>query len=475
MNRGDVPGYEFEVPRGPRHASGPRHALDHDSMRHLQRVPAEEESRSSVRAASSGVLDVMRNKNWLVGLAAPILAAIAVGIAVVVIAGGGGGAGAAPSALAAGFPPARPAGAGFAGSRVILTAIGADAGTEVTAGGVNGGPALWDSSDGGTDWTRAVLQGPAALTRAGAGQLAEVAHGPAGWLAVGTTIAGTGGPLVASSPTGSTWTVTSGIAGSGAGYTATGVAAGPAAYVIVGRQSVGHSGTTAATAWYSPGLTGWRRATISQLGTVGGTAMMNGVTATSAGFVAVGTMGTGPAAWLSATGQAWRQVAVPAPANSARAALDYVAANGNDLVAAGTEFSAAGASYPFAEVSADAGTTWTQVQLPVPVTGPGTGTTVTALTAAGGGFTAVGTYVTRAGPEVVIWTLPPGAQGAAAAAWTAVSPQGVGLASGTTENAITALTADGATLTGVGFTAKLTSPDTAGAEEPTLWQSPIRY
>jgi hypothetical protein len=476
MNRGDVPGYEFEVPRGPRHASGPRHALDHDSMRHLQRAPAEDEPRSSVRAASSGVLDVMRNKNWLVGLAAPILAAIAVGIAVVVIAGGGGGTGAAPSALAAGFPPARPAGAGFAGSRVILTAIGADAGTEVAAGGVNGGPALWDSSDGGTDWTRAVLQGPAALTQAGAGQLAEVAHGTAGWLAVGTTIAGTGGPLVASSATGSTWTVTSGIAGSGAGYTATAVAAGPAAYVIVGRQSVGHAGATAATAWYSPGLTGWRRATVSQQETSGdGTAMMNGVTATSAGFVAVGTTGTDPAAWLSATGQAWRQVAVPAPANSARAALDYVAANGNDLVAAGTEFSASGASYPFAEVSADAGANWTQVQLPVPATGPGTGTTVTALTAAGGGFTAVGTYVTQAGPEVVIWTLPPGAQGTAAAAWTAVTPQGVGLASGTTENAITALTVDGATLTGVGFTAKLTSPDTAGAEAPTLWQSPIRY
>ena len=48
------------------------------------------------------------------------------------------------------------------------------------------------------------------------------------------------------------------------------------------------------------------------------------------------------------------------------------------------------------------------MQLPVPDIGPGTGTTVTALTAAGGGFTAAGTYVTQAGPEVVIWTLPPG-------------------------------------------------------------------
>jgi hypothetical protein len=199
------------------------------------------------------------------------------------------------------------------------------------------------------------------------------------------------------------------------------------------------------------------------------------VTATAAGFAAVGATGTSPAAWLSATGKTWRQVLVPAPADSVRAALDYVAANGRDVVAAGTEFSAEGASRPFAEVSADAGTTWTQVQLPVPDIGPGTGTTVTALTAAAGGFTAVGTYVTQAGPEVVIWTLPPGTPVTDGAAWTAVTPQGTGLASSTAENAITALTADGATLTGVGFTAALTAPGTPGAQQPTLWQSPIRY
>jgi hypothetical protein len=480
MNRGELPGYEFDVPRGQRHASGPRHAFGHDSLRHLQQAPSEQEPRSSVRAASSGVFDVMRKRNWLVGLAAPILAAVVVGIAVVVVTGGGGNGGAAPSALAAGFPPARLAGAGFAGtagtSRVILTAIGAAAATEVAAGGVNDGPALWVSSDGGTDWTRAVLHGPASLIGADSGQVAGVAHGTAGWLAVGTTHAGKGGPLVASSAGGSTWTVTGGIAGRGAGYTASAVAAGPAGYVIVGRQSAGDSGTTAATAWYSPGLTGWQRAAISEQGTSARDAQtMNAVTATAGGFAAVGATGTSPAAWLSATGQTWRQVPVPAPADSVRAALDYVAANGSDVVAAGTEFSMTGASRPFAEVSADAGTAWTQVQLPVPGIGPGTGTTVTALTAAGGGFTAVGTYVTQAGPEVVIWTLPPGTSVTDGTAWTAVTPQGTGLASGTAENAITALTTEGATLTGVGFTAALSAPGTPGAQQPTLWQSPIRY
>ena len=80
-----------------------------------------------------------------------------------------------------------------------------------------------------------------------------------------------------------------------------------------------------------------------------------------------------------------------------------------------------------------------------------------------------------AGPEVVVWTLPPGTPLTAGTGWTAMTPQGTGLASTTTENAITALTTDGATLTGVGFTARLTKLGTPGTSAPTLWQSPVRY
>src|ERR1700749_1448222 len=232
MNRGEGPGYEFEVPRGPRHAGGPRHSFGYDPLRQLQRVQPEEPPRSSVRQASSGVISVMRTRNWLMGLAIPILAAVAVGIAVVVVSGGGGSGASAPSALAAGFPPARLAGASFGGpagaSRVILSGVGAASATEVAAGGVNGGPALWSSADGGATWVRATLAGPASLTGAGRGQLAGVAHGPSGWLAVGTTVAGRGGPLVASSPDARTWTVTGGIAGDAV---AAGDPAGPGRYV----------------------------------------------------------------------------------------------------------------------------------------------------------------------------------------------------------------------------------------------------
>ena len=419
----------------------------------------------------------MRKRNWLLGLAVPILAAVVVGVAVVVVAGGGGsGSGVAPSALAAGFPPARLAGPVFTGpsatSRVILDAVGASAGTEVAAGAANGGPALWVSADGGSKWTRAALGGPASLSRPGSGQIAGVAHGRAGWVAAGTTLAAAGGPLVVSSPDARTWTATGGLAGQAAGSAVgAAVAAGPAGYVIVGHQSAGPGGATVAAAWYAPGLSGWRSAAVTGAAVTGpGQQMMSAVTATTGGFAAVGSAGTSAAAWLSADGRSWRQVSLAGPAGVARAALQYIAANGASLVAAGTGFTTSGASSPFAEVSADAGATWTTVQLPVPAIGPGTGTTVTALTAAAGGFTATGTYVTKAGPAVVVWTLPPGTSVTAGTGWTAVAPQGRGLASANTENAITALTADGATLTGVGFT--IGPPAASG---PTLWQSPIRY
>lgn len=487
MDRGDVPGYEFEAPRGPRHGGGPR-AAGYDSLRQVRYAPQHAPApRAPVRRAGSGVLDVMRNRNWLMGLAAPIMAAIAVGIAAVVVTGGGGNGAVAPSALAAGFPPARLAGAAFTGAagtaRVALTAIGTSAATEVAVGGANGGPALWVSTDGGTGWARAVLAGPAALTQVGSGELAGVAHGAAGWVAVGTTLARSGGPLVVSSPDARTWTAAGGIAGLAASASvATSVAAGPAGFVVVGHQATGRDGEAVAAAWYAPGLAGWRPAPVKQAaaasqGEQGGSGdqMMSAVTATARGFAAVGSAGSLPAAWLSSSGQSWQQVTVPFPGGAARAALDYVAANGSDVVAAGTEFTATGASVPFAEVSVNAGTTWTVVNLPVPGTGPGTGTTVTALTAAAGGFTAAGTYITGAGPEVVIWTLAPGTPVTAGTGWTAVTPQGTGLAGTDAENAITALTADGATLTGVGFTAALTASRVPGTQQPTLWQSPIRY
>jgi len=417
----------------------------------------------------------MRGRNLIWSLALPLLAAIAVGIAVVVVVGANNTISSAPAAISAGFPPARLAAADFGGAPgapVQLSAIAAAGATEVVAGSADGRAALWVSGDGGSTWQRAAVT-LAGDVRRGSGQLASVAHGRSGWLAVGNATAGQAAatPVVLTSTDGRTWTTTgaTGATGTfvGAGRIVTAaVAAGGAGYVIVGHASVG--ARTVAAAWYAPGRTGWRRVTDAQPGALAGPGnrVMSAVTATSRGFAAVGAVGARPAAWLSGTGRAWTLVPLPLPAGATSAALDYVAADGSAVAAAGTEVTATGQHLPFEAVSADAGATWTLGLLPLPA--GSTAASATALTTAGGGFTATGTYGLAGETDVVVWTL--AADAAAGTTWTAVAPQGTGLAS-RGRQAITALTATGATLTGVGFT---TATATAAATEPTIWQSPVR-
>jgi hypothetical protein len=152
--------------------------------------------------------------------------------------------------------------------------------------------------------------------------------------------------------------------------------------------------------------------------------------------------------------------------------LDYVAANGGVVAAVGTEVTAAGQRRPFAAVSTDAGADWTSAPLPLPAGGgSAAAASATALTAAGGGFTATGSYGLPGETDVVVWTLPAGSAGGTG--WTEAAPQGTGLA-GPGVQAITALTATGATLTGVGFTATSGPTSATTATEPTIWQSPVR-
>ncbi|HTX25551.1 MAG TPA: hypothetical protein VME19_00890 [Streptosporangiaceae bacterium] len=357
-------------------------------------------------------------------------------------------------------------------SELAVNAIAASGTMQVAAGSADGLPALWASADGGSTWTRTVGATPAVLNRTGEEQLTGVVHGPAGWLAVGgdATAATTQRPVVVGSATGTTWTALDGAAAfAGQGQAVTAAAAGPAGYVIVGHQLAG--GRTVAAAWDSAGLNGWQRAAIALPAM--GDSQLNAVTATGKGFVAVGSAGTAAAAWLSATGRTWSLVTLPQPVGAASTQLGFVAANGTTLAAAGTEVTAAGQRVPFAAVSANNGATWTLAQLPEPSAPPaGAGaataanTAVTALAAAGSGFTAAGTYGTPGSQDVVIWTL--AARAAAGTAWTAAAPAGMGLA-GPGTHAITALTGSGSTLTGIGYIA------TPAAEQPTIWQSPVRY
>ncbi len=344
---------------------------------------------------------------------------------------------------------------------IAVNAIAASNATQVAAGSADGFPALWVSTDGGSTWARAAGATPAVLTRPGDEQLTGIAHGTAGWLAVGGTATDTREhPVVVASAGGQTWTAMDRTAAfAGQGVVTSAVAAGPGGYVIVGRESAG--GRTIAAAWQSTGLTGWQRGTDGQPGALDGTgnSQLNAVTATAQGFVAVGSAGPRAAAWLSATGRAWSLVTLPLPDSAVSAELQFAAANGNTVAALGTEVTATGQRIPFAAVSADGGVVWAQTLLPVP------DATVTALAAAGGGFTATGTYGAPGSEDVVVWTLGPTA--APRTTWTAAMPDGMGLA-GTGTQAITALTATGSTLTGVGFTA------TPASEQPTIWQSPVR-
>ncbi|HEX4092078.1 MAG TPA: hypothetical protein VHZ33_25465 [Trebonia sp.] len=517
---GEVPGYEFDAPRAsgqPRREAGgqrrrqpwpqpppadptwPPPAADDPTWpppaagdqpwpqwpprqagewrRQLPPEPEPPASPGRPALLARDTLAAMRARNWLTSLAAPLLAAIAVGVAgVVVLGANNAGDSTAPSALAAGFPPARSAAADFGaggGVPVQVSAIAAAGATEVAVGSADRGCALWVSADGGTNWRRAAVP-PGPAGRPGAGQLAAVAHGAVGWLAVGDSGATAGQatalrPSVVGSPDGRIWTADGqGAAFDGGGRIVTAaVAAGRAGYVIVGQASAGRR--TVAAAWYAPGLTGWRRASAARPGALDGAGnrAMNAVTAAGGGFVAVGAAGTHPAAWLSATGRTWRLVTLARPAGAASAALDYVAANGSVVAAIGTEVTAAGQRRPFAAVSADGGARWAAAPLPRPAGA----VAATALTAAGGGFTATGVYGPPGQTDVVVWTLP--ATAAAGTAWTEVTPQGTGLA-GPGMQAITALTATGVTLTGVGFTATSAATSAAMRTEPTIWQSPVR-
>ena len=349
--------------------------------------------------------------------------------------------------------------------QLAVNAIAASGATQVAAGGADGLPALWISPDGGSTWARAAGATAATLTRPGLEQLTGVAHGAAGWLAVGgAATAAAEHPVVVGSADGRTWTTADGAAAfTGQGLVTAAAAAGPGGYVIVGHESAG--GRTIAAAWQSAGLAGWQRAADGQPGALDGAGnrQMDAVTATGQGFVAVGSAGSRPAAWLSATGRTWSLVTLPLPAGSVSAELRFTAANGNTVAALGAAVTATGQRIPFAAVSANGGAGWTETVLPAPHAA--TAAAVTALAAAGGGFTATGTYGAAGDEDVVVWTLAPGA--APRTTWTAAAPDGLGLA-GQGAQAITALTATGSTLTGVGFTA------TAAGEQPTIWQSPVR-
>jgi hypothetical protein len=358
--------------------------------------------------------------------------------------------------------------------QVAVNSIAAQDSTQVAVGSANGYPAAWTSGNGGSSWTRAVGALPAVFSRPGSQQLTSVTHGPMGWLAVGdVTAAAPEHPVVVVSADGTGWQAADGERVFGAtGLFTEQAAADTRGYVIVGHQNVKRvqngrvvAARTEAAVWWSATLTGWRRGGDATAGALDGTGnrQMNAVTALPvpgrAGFVAVGSHGDQPSAWTSADGgRTWRLADLPMPVGSTRAMLEHVASAGRVVVAVGTAVTPAGRTVPFAASSANGGASWAESALPVPA---GL-TSVTAVVAAGGTFTATGSYGSTPGhQDVVVWTSADGS------AWQAAQPGGKGL-TGPGIQAITGLAAAGSTLTGVGFTASPVS------EQPIFWQAPVR-
>jgi len=296
--------------------------------------------------------------------------------------------------------------------------------TLVAVGYANGHPAVWRHAAGGA-WSLVSATMFGGLT----GHLTSVAHGPAGWIAVGSAIeGGSAEPVAFLSPDGVTWSpllALTALARTDAQFL--GVASGPGGYVVVGRQGTGSAAY--ASFWRSANLTEWASgASSGSTGTVAAAAV-----AVGNGFVAVGAAAHCHTIWTSADGRQWTEHDLAVPSGATTATLQSVAGGaGGRFVAAG--FATAGAvNVPLVVTSAGAGAPLTQVVLGA----NGAAATVTGVTATSGGFVSVGLAGPAGERHAVEWTSPDGLT------WSAAAP----LASaGTSE--ITALTTSGAVAAG---------------------------
>ncbi|HET7247106.1 MAG TPA: hypothetical protein VFJ07_19955, partial [Streptosporangiaceae bacterium] len=347
---------------------------------------------------------------------------------------------------------------------VTVNGLAAGGQALVAAGSAGGSPALWLASSG--RWAPAGVLLPPAWRN---GALVSVAHGGGGWLAIGRASAAPSAqapvpsvppasqPVVLASATGTSWTPAAALSPLAAqGNVLAQAAAGPAGYVVAGSARTG-GGAAAPAAWYSKNLSTWAHAALPvpgsyvPAGAPGSQALA--VTAAGPGFVAVGSAGNTPVAWISPNGSAWNFTAVPLPAGAAGAALTQVTARGARVVAAGYAWRAGSAPVPFTAVSAD-GRTWRDARLPA----PNAPAVVTALAAAGHGFVAVGHTAPPGRPVMLAWWSSDGLS------WQ----DGVPAGEGPLVTQINALTAGNGTLTGAGFAAG------TAAEHPVLWHARYR-
>jgi hypothetical protein len=328
----------------------------------------------------------------------------------------------ASASLTAAFP-------GYPGQRgtVTVTSMASSGGTRLAVGSADGHPAIWRHGASAA-WTLVSAASPAVYRRPGDERLTSIAHGPAGWVAVGGVVSGAvRQSVVLTSADGVTWRSLDTLAAGPDNYV-TAVAAGPHGYVVVGQQVRGHR--MFAGMWWSANLRNWVKGDNGGLNGGIMPSSVYAVTVVPAGFVAAGTHGDCHSIWTSPDGRHWTVHDIRVPAGATSATLSQVTVNGSHVVAAGYAVTPAG-DIPIVVVSADGGRHWHQTVLAA----PGDLGAVTALTSAGSGFVAAGEAGPRGAERAVTWSSPDGLT------WPAPAPAGGGA------RQITALSAVGDTVT----------------------------
>jgi len=259
----------------------------------------------------------MRTRNWVTSVAVPILAAIAVGIAVVVAVGANGrSAGSAPPPLAAGFPPARPAAADFTGTAALagrgvaapLARVASFGGTIVAVGAQTGTriprARFFVSADNGRTWQLGSVEAQKDGGEPPPGRAAVlVAGGLRGWVAVGPG-------AVWVSPNARGWLLEPGLPLLQGDRVTTLTAAGSGFLAAGSNIPGGNVAKASPVVWLSANGTTWQRLGATQLGLAAGTGLVLGITAAAANgnvIVLAGTVAgtaSGAGAWRSTDGGA---------------------------------------------------------------------------------------------------------------------------------------------------------------------------
>ncbi|WP_157522903.1 hypothetical protein [Herbidospora cretacea] len=271
-------------------------------------------------------------------------------------------------------------------------------GAFVAVGSANGDAGIWTSGNNGANWRAINSQW---LGGSGRQALSDVAYGPKGWLAVGSTMADllVTKPLLVVSSDGKGWRQGPEMA-TPEGHVSLApqtVAAGPKGYVLAGEDQSG-AGVGPAL-WFTGDLKKFTR--VPRLPAGASEVRIHDVAATDDGFVAIGGSGRSEresgVVWVSNDGLTWEAKNRVLPDDAQSAGLRHVIARDGRLIATGTALTDDGAR-PFSAVSGDGGDSWEFAWLPAEAPA-----VVLDLTASERGIVAVGAHGTGNEVDSSVW------------------------------------------------------------------------